>query len=64
MSTQERRRGLSRKSFSCLFHIQKEGVIVLTCVKDNIIEKKEQYKAIGLRGFVYKLCKEEEGERI
>ena len=35
--------------------------IVLTCVKDNIIKEKEYYKAIGLRGFDYKLFEEEEG---
>ena len=32
-----------------------------TCVKDNITEEKDQYKAIGLHGFGYKLFKEEEG---
>ena len=38
--------------------------IVLTCVKDNIIKEKEYYKAIGLRGFDYKLFEEEEGRGI
>ena len=41
----------------------KGGFIVCTCVKDNVIEDKEQYKAIGVRGFDYKLFKEEEGGR-
>ena len=35
--------------------------IVCTCVKDNTIDEKEQYKAIGLREFGYKLFEEEEG---
>ena len=30
------------------------GNIVWTCVKDNIIEETEEYKAIGLHGFDYK----------
>ena len=29
-----------------------------TCVKDNTIEEKEDYKAIGLNGFDYKLFEE------
>ena len=37
------------------------GNIVLTCVNDNIINKKEEYKYIGLSGFDYKLFEEEEG---
>ena len=39
----------------------KGGIIVWTCVKDNIIDEKEGYKDIGLRGFDYKLFEEEEG---
>ena len=35
--------------------------IVWTCVKDHTIQEKEQYKAIGLCGFDYKLFEEEEG---
>ena len=30
-------------------------------MKDNIIEEKEGYKAVGLRGFSYKLFGEEDG---
>ena len=30
-------------------------------MKDYIIDENEQYKAIGLRGFDYKLFEEEEG---
>ena len=39
----------------------KGGVIVWTCVKDRIINEKEDYKYIGLRGFYCKLFEEEEG---
>ena len=39
----------------------KGGAIVWTCVKDHIIDEKEDYKDIGLRGFDYKLFEEEEG---
>ena len=31
-----------------------------TCVKDHIIDEKEDCKTIGLRGFDYKLFEEEE----
>ena len=39
----------------------KGGTIVWTCVKDHIIDEKEGYKDIGLRGLDYKLFEEEEG---
>ena len=39
----------------------KGGEIVLTCVKDHIIDEKEDYKDIGLNGFDYTLFGEEEG---
>ena len=39
----------------------KGGAIVWTCVNDHIIDEKEDYKDIGLRGFDYKLFEEEEG---
>ena len=35
--------------------------IVCTCVKDHIIDEKEDHKDIGLRGFDYTLFEEEEG---
>ena len=38
----------------------KGGNIVWTRVKDHIIEGKQQYEAIGLCGFDYKLFEEEE----
>ena len=41
-------------------HLKGED-IVLACVKDNIIEEKEDCKAIGLCGFVYTLFEEDEG---
>ena len=43
---------------------QKGGNIVWTCAKDNIIEEKEDYEAIGLRGLNYKLFEEEEGGEV
>ena len=39
----------------------KEGNIVWTCVKDNIIDKKEKCETIGLHGFDCKSFEEEEG---
>ena len=39
----------------------KGGGVVWTCVKDHIIDEKEDYKYIGLHGFDYKLSEEEEG---
>ena len=39
----------------------KGGEIVWTCVKDHIINGKEDYKDIGIHGFDYKLLEEEEG---
>ena len=39
----------------------KGGTIVCTCVKDHVIDEKEDYKDIGLFGFDYKLFEEEEG---
>ena len=39
----------------------KGGKIVWTCVKDHVIDEKEDYKDIGLCGFDYKLFEEEEG---
>ena len=42
----------------------KGGAIVWTCVKDHIIDEKEDYKQIGLSGFDYKLFEEEEGGGI
>ena len=37
----------------------KGGNIVRTCVKDHIIDEKEDYKDIGLRGFGYNFFEEE-----
>ena len=39
----------------------KKRDIFWTCVKDNIIKKKDQCKAIVLHGFGSKLFEEEEG---
>ena len=35
--------------------------IILTCMKDHVIEKKEDYKDIRLRGFDYSLYEENGG---
>ena len=45
------------------FTHQKGGNIVWTCVKDHIIDEKQQYTTIGLHGFDYKLFEKEEGGR-
>ena len=39
----------------------KWGTIVWTCVKDHVIDEKEDYKEIELRGFDYSLFEENEG---
>ena len=39
----------------------KGGTSFWTCVKDYIIDEKEDYKDIGIRGFDYKLFEEEQG---
>ena len=39
----------------------KGGSIVWTCVKNHIIDEKEDYKDIEIRGFDYKSFEEEEG---
>ena len=41
--------------------IQKGVGIVWTCVEDNDVGEKEDYKAIGLSIFYYELFQEEEG---
>ena len=38
----------------------KGGAIVWTCVKYHIIDKKEEYKDIGLHRLYYKIFEEEE----
>ena len=39
----------------------KGGELVWTCVKDHIIDEKEDFKEIGLHGLDYKLFEKEEG---
>ena len=39
----------------------KGGKIVRTCVKDHVIEEKEDYKEIGLCGFDYSLFEQKKG---
>ena len=40
----------------------KGGNVVWDCVRDHIIDEKNQCTAIGLNRFDYKLIEEEEGE--
>ena len=47
--------------FSVSIPHTKGGNIVWTGVKDHIINEKEKYKEIGLRGFDYKSFEEKEG---
>ena len=35
------------------------GGVIYTCVKDDVVREKEQYKSIGLHGFDYKLFEAE-----
>ena len=49
---------LIKRAFLVSVPHTKWGTIVLTCVKDHVIDKKEDYKEIGLRGFDYSLFEE------
>ena len=49
------------RSFSVSVPHPKGGKIVWTCVKYHVIEEKEYYKEIGLRGFDYSLFEEKKG---
>ena len=49
---------LITRSFLVSVPHPKVGKIVWTCVKDHVIEEKEDYKEIGLRGFDYSLFDE------
>ena len=50
---------IKREFFVSVPH-PKGGAIILTCVKDHIINEKDDYKDIGLCGFYDKLFEEEE----
>ena len=52
---------LITRAFSVSVPYPKGGTIVWTCVKDHIIDEKEDYKEIGLRGFDYSLFEEKKG---
>ena len=52
---------LIARSFSVSVPHPKGGKIVWTCVKDHVIEEKEDYKEIGLRGFDCSLFEGEKG---
>ena len=38
-----------------------EDGVICNCVKNVVVEEKEEYKSIGLCGFDYKFFEEEEG---
>ena len=52
---------LVTRSFLVSVPHPKGGTSVWTCVKDHVIDEKEDYKEIGLRGFDYRLFEEKEG---
>ena len=52
---------LINREFSVSVPYPKGVNIVCTCMQDHIIKGKEQYEAIGIHGFDYKLFEEEEG---
>ena len=52
---------LMNRQFSVSVPHSKWGNSVWTCVKDNIIEEMQDYEAIGLHRFAYKLFQEDEG---
>ena len=49
------------RSFSVSVPHPKGGKIAWTCVKDHVIEEKEEYKEIGICGFNYSLFEEKKG---
>ena len=51
--------GLIKRDSSVSVPHPNGGAIIWTCVKDNIIDEKEEYKDIGLRGFDYKSFEED-----
>ena len=57
---EEKEEIITREFLESVTH-PKGGTIVWTCVKDHIIDEKEDYKKIELCGFDYKLFEEEEG---
>ena len=52
---------LNKRDFLVSVPHPKGGTIIWTCVKDHIIDEKEDYKEIGLRVFDYSLFEEEDG---
>ena len=54
---------ISTREFLVSVPHPKGGAIVWTCVKDQVIDGKEDYKEIGICGFDYKLFEEEVGGR-
>ena len=60
----KREREFDKYIFLVAITHKKGGNIVWNCVKDNIIKDNEDYKAIGICAFDYKLFEEEEGGGI
>ena len=55
---------LIKREFLVSVSHPKGGNIVWTCVKDHIIKEKDQYRTIGLRGYDYRIFKDEEGKGV
>ena len=47
--------GVDKEVFFGGIYVSGRGGVVWDCVKDNVVGEKEEYKAIGLYGFYYKL---------
>ena len=52
---------LTTRAFLVSVPHPKGGTMFWTCVKDNVIDEKEDYKEIRLRGFDYNVFEEKEG---
>ena len=50
-----------KEIFFCFPYTPKGGGAVWTCVNNHIINEKEKYESIGIRGFYYTLFEEEKG---
>ena len=57
----EEKEELITRGFSVSVPHPKGGTIVWTCVKDHVIDEKEDYKEIRLCGFAYSFFGEKEG---
>ena len=55
-----KKNGVDKERFFGVHSTSNMEGVVWNCVKDHIIDEKEDCKTIGLRGFDYKLFEEEE----